>query len=86
MIVLARRDDRLGLLDAAAAVAATRPGMPIGRASATVTGNGWDGLAMEAGASLDLPVVYSGAADLEIRVAGRAGREPAGRPPDASSG
>jgi hypothetical protein len=78
-IVLARRDDRLGLLDAAAAVAASRPGRQSGRATAT-DGNGWDGLAMEAGASFDLPILYSGATDLEIRVLPAPADEwPAGR-------
>lgn len=79
VIVLARRDDRLGLLDAAAAVAASRPGMQAGRATAT-DGNGWDGLAVEAGASFDLPVLHSGAAELEIRVlAAPLGGSPGGR-------
>lgn len=78
-IVLARRDDRLGLIDAAATVAAARPGMQAGRATA-VDGNGWDGLALDAGASFDLPVFHSGAADLEVRVlAAPAGAWPDGR-------
>jgi hypothetical protein len=66
-IVLARRDDRLGLLDAAAALAGTRPGMRTGR-SRVIDGNGWDALAMEPGASFDLPVLSSGPTSLEIRV------------------
>jgi hypothetical protein len=53
--------------------------MQSGRATVT-DGNGWDGLAMEPGASFDLPIFYSGAADLEIRVlAAPAGGSPDGR-------
>jgi hypothetical protein len=74
-IVLARRGERLGLIDAAAAIAAGRPGMQTGR-TAPAEGNGWDGLALEASASFDVPVLSTGAADLEIRVlaAAAAGR------------
>jgi len=66
-IVLARRGDRLGLLDAAAAVAASGPGLRTGQAT-VAEGNGWDGLSMATGASFDLPSLPEGAIDLEIRV------------------
>jgi hypothetical protein len=79
VIVLARRDDRLGLLDASVAVAASRPGMRSGRAT-VADGNGWDGLALDAGASFDLPVAHNGPADLELRVlAAPSGGSPVGR-------
>jgi hypothetical protein len=79
-IVVARRGDRLGLLDAAAAVAASRPGMRTGQASAA-EGNGWDGVALEAGASFAVLSSYSGPADLEIRVLAAAPALPATGPP-----
>ena len=66
-IVLARREDRIGLLDAAATMAATRPGMTAGRPT-PIEGNGWDALVMEPGAWFDLPVPAAGPAALEIRV------------------
>ncbi len=78
-IVLARRDDRLGLVDASAAEAAARPGAVTGRTT-IADGNGWDGLAMQTGSSLALPVLSSGAAGLEIRVlADATGTLPGGR-------
>ena len=71
-IMLARRGDGLALLDASAAISAGRPGAVAG-ASTIAEGNGWDGLALEPGASLDVPVATTGPVDLEIRVLANGG-------------
>jgi hypothetical protein len=74
-IVLARRGDGLGLVDASAAIAGGRPGAVAGEAE-IAEGNGWDGLALAPGASLDVPVATSGPVDLEIRVLANGGSGP----------
>jgi len=66
-IVIARRGDALALVDASAAVAAGRSGAVAGNATLAV-GNGWDGLAMDPAASLDVPIQATGQVDLEIRI------------------
>jgi hypothetical protein len=71
-IVLARRGDRLALVDASAAISGGRPGAVTGDAT-IAEGNGWDGLALAPGASLDLPVAATGPIDLEIRVLANGG-------------
>jgi len=68
-IVLARRGDRLGLFDAAAAPVTAVPGLRSGAAT-PVSGNGWDAMALAAGSWLDIPVRASGRTYLEIRVLG----------------
>jgi hypothetical protein len=75
-ILVARRGDSLALVDASAAVAATRNGAVSGTA-APAAGNGWDGLAMGAGASLDVPIQATGQVDLEIRILAGTGAGPA---------
>ncbi len=67
-LVLARRGGELGLFDTVAAVAAGVPGAVTGAATVQ-PGNGWDTLALEHGASLDLTLATTGRVDLEIRVA-----------------
>jgi hypothetical protein len=68
-IVLAQQDGRVGMFDASAIPAAAGPGALRGAAE-TVTGNGWDALAMQANSSLELPLRAAGPVHLEIRLAG----------------
>jgi hypothetical protein len=68
-IVLAERDGMLGVFDSSAVPAAAGPGALRGAAE-TVTGNGWDALAMQANSSLELPLREAGPVHLETRLAG----------------
>ena len=72
-LVLARRGDEVGLLDAVAAVAAGHPGNVTGTTS-VLPGNGWDSLALETGATLAIPVAFTGSIGFEIRVAVEVGK------------
>jgi hypothetical protein len=79
LLVLARREQLLGRFDAMAVPAAAIPGALNGSAVAVV-GNGWDALAMEPGATLQLPLRVSGSTRLEIRLVGaQAGVAPPAR-------
>jgi hypothetical protein len=68
-VVLARQDGGIALFDAAAVPVAASP-MALSGGAETITGNGWDALAMAANASLELPVRASGPIHLAIRLAG----------------
>jgi hypothetical protein len=68
-IVLAQQDGLVGLFDAAAVPVAAHVGAVSGAAE-TVTGNGWDALALQANTSVELPLRAAGPVHLAIRLAG----------------
>ncbi|HEY7131344.1 MAG TPA: hypothetical protein VH440_03780, partial [Candidatus Limnocylindrales bacterium] len=76
-ILLARRDDRWGLLHQVAAVVAAQPGGVAGTATIR-EGNGTDSVALEPGARLIVaPAIPDRPIDLEIRFAGGSPAQPA---------
>ncbi|MFL5679379.1 MAG: hypothetical protein ACJ77B_02115 [Chloroflexota bacterium] len=60
--IVARRGDRLGLVDVAAAV------LPPVSGATVVRGNGWDGLELAPGARIEVPIRATGHVDLDIRI------------------
>lgn len=68
-IVVARRGDALGWLDAAAVPAADRPAALVG-VRQVVEGNGWDAMSLAAGSTLDVASSADGTIHIEVRVAG----------------
>jgi hypothetical protein len=75
-ILLARRGDRWGVIQHVAAVAAQAPGGESGPAT-VVEGNGWDAVALAAGARLVMDVAtFDQPMALELKFSGKAGTLP----------
>jgi hypothetical protein len=60
--ILARRGDRVGLIDVSAGV------LPLPTGATVIRGNGWDGLELARGARLEIPTSATGPIDVEVRV------------------